>query len=110
MKIQYLHLFGCLLLAPWSQSTAKAQEPGTLLWSFDLGNSIAYSPALAPDGTVYVGTSYGIHAITNSGTTASNKWSWLQAASGVHRQSDLTGRFTLAVAVFRPSPLTDRRN
>src|SRR6266436_2262777 len=60
------------LLCPtllWSQPA-----PGTLLWSFDTGTTIVSSPALALDGTIYVGGQPGLFAITNNGTAASNKW------------------------------------
>jgi outer membrane protein assembly factor BamB len=47
------------------------QPVGTLLWSYNAGSDIATSPAIAPDGTIYIGTGNGLFAITNAG---SNKW------------------------------------
>jgi hypothetical protein len=47
---------------------------GTILWMWNVGSPIQSSPALAPDGTVYVGTLAGMRAITNAGSLASNKW------------------------------------
>jgi outer membrane protein assembly factor BamB len=50
-----------------------AQEPGTLLWSYNATNLITTSPAIAPDGTIYIGSYAGFVAITNAG---SNKWTF----------------------------------
>src|SRR4051794_36091139 len=42
---------------------------GTLLWSYSTGGSIASSPALAADGTIYVGSSDGnLYALNTNGT------------------------------------------
>src|SRR6516225_7849329 len=54
-------------------------SPGTMLWSYDTGSSIWTSPAVGSDGTVYVGTSAGLCAITNNGIVASNKWTFSPA-------------------------------
>jgi hypothetical protein len=48
--------------------------PGTVLWTYDAGSTIASSPALGPDGTVYVGTAGTLYAIRNQGPIASAKW------------------------------------
>jgi hypothetical protein len=54
---------------------APAQPvPGTQLWVFDTGQTIYSAPALAPDGTLYVGSGWAVYAITNAGSTVSNKW------------------------------------
>ena len=53
-------------------SSAQPQ-PGTILWIYDCGSQ--FSPAVAPDGTIYL-TGTGLHAVTNAGTFASNKWSF----------------------------------
>jgi outer membrane protein assembly factor BamB len=50
-----------------------------MLWSYDTGSSIWTSPAVGSDGTVYVGTSAGLCAITNNGIVASNKWTFSPA-------------------------------
>src|SRR5207237_1130651 len=39
--------------------------------------------ALGSDGTLYIGTYYGLHAITNDGSSASSRWT-LQTAVGVN--------------------------
>ena len=44
-----------------------------LLWTYDLC-APATSPTLGTNGTIYIGTSGGMYAITNSGSVASNKW------------------------------------
>ncbi|MDP7011565.1 MAG: PQQ-binding-like beta-propeller repeat protein [Verrucomicrobiota bacterium] len=31
-------------------------KPGTVLWEFETGGSVSSSPAIGPDGTVYVGS------------------------------------------------------
>ncbi len=57
------------------QQFAVAQPPpGTVRWTFDLPPPVYSAPCLADDGTVYLVTSIGLHAITNSGTAASNRW------------------------------------
>jgi hypothetical protein len=48
--------------------------PGTVLWTYDAGSTIASSPAVGPDGTVYFGTAGTLYAITNQGPIASAKW------------------------------------
>jgi outer membrane protein assembly factor BamB len=49
--------------------------PGTVLWTYDaVGSGIFASPALAPDGTVYLATGAGLTAVTNAGSTGLNKW------------------------------------
>lgn len=54
---------------------AFAQPPGTVLWTYQAAYVIHSSPALADDGTVYL-VAGGLQAITNSGSVASNKWSF----------------------------------
>jgi outer membrane protein assembly factor BamB len=49
------------------------QPAGTLLWSYSADSTITTSPALASDGTIYLGTGNGLYAITNAG---SNKWTF----------------------------------
>lgn len=49
-------------------------QPGTVLWTYDVPTSCA--PALASDGTIYVGDYYGLQAITNAGSSASIKWAF----------------------------------
>ena len=76
------YLWICLALYLGSRALSGQPPPGTLLWSHEVGDAINSSPALAPDGTLYIGTSLAIYAVTNSATTASNKW--VLAPSGVN--------------------------
>jgi len=49
---------------------------GTLKWKCGVGGNIECTPAIAEDGTIYVGTSYGtdaLYAISSNGTI---KWSY----------------------------------
>lgn len=58
----------CLAACPsiWSQT------PGTVLWTFDTGDVIQSSPALAPDGTIYFGShDRKLYALNPDG---SKKW------------------------------------
>ncbi len=52
---------------------AAQQQPGTVLWTYDTGAVVSSSPALAADGTIYLAAA-GLRAITNNGSSASNKW------------------------------------
>jgi hypothetical protein len=61
-------------------ATAIAQtSPGTQIWVFDAGLPIAGSPAVAPDGTVYVAVLGGLFAVSNMG---SNKWVFSTTTGG----------------------------
>jgi outer membrane protein assembly factor BamB len=51
-------------------------QPGTVLWSYDLGSIIVSSPALGSNNTVYVGSSSAFYAVTNAGPVVSNKWTF----------------------------------
>ena len=51
-------------------------QPGTLLWTVDIGRTIMASPAIAPDGTLYLSSDTAMYAITNNGSSASNAWSF----------------------------------
>jgi outer membrane protein assembly factor BamB len=57
-------------------------QPGTLLWTYRAAVRVASAPALGPDGTVYV-LAQGLVAITNSGSLASNKWTFPVGGSPV---------------------------
>jgi hypothetical protein len=50
-----------------------AQQPGTVLWTFDAPYLIRSSPAVSQGGTVYFGATGTLYAITNGG---SNAWSF----------------------------------
>jgi hypothetical protein len=41
---------------PKTSSKSSAQKPGTVLWEFETGGNVYSSPAIGPDGTVYVGS------------------------------------------------------
>ncbi len=66
--------FGC-----WDNSLYAMYPNGTLKWSTDIGGTVETSPAIAEDGTIYVGTHfapiYGTHlfAIDHNGT---HKWEY----------------------------------
>ena len=56
-----------------------AQEPGEVLWTFDTLDVVQSSPALAPDGTIYVGSHDGsLYAVNPDGA---QKWRFRTAAS-----------------------------
>jgi outer membrane protein assembly factor BamB len=71
----YLMLLCLIIFSAVTSSTAQT-VPGTVLWSYQAPGLINSSPALAADGTVYVGIGSALWAITNSGSTASNKWTF----------------------------------
>lgn len=51
----------------------SAQQPGTLKWSFMTGGRVSSSPAIGPDGTVYMGSGDNkLYALNPDGT---KKWS-----------------------------------
>jgi outer membrane protein assembly factor BamB len=58
----------------YSTSTAWAQN-GTVKWTYQTGGPVRSSPAIGPDGTIYVGSSGSakLHAINPNGT---EKWSF----------------------------------
>lgn len=67
----------CLWLAAYSFSWA--QSPGTVLWTFETGDVIQSSPALAPDGTIYFGSHDGrLYALNPDG---SKKWEFRTLAN-----------------------------
>ena len=51
-------------------------KPGTVLWEFETGSDVESSPAIGPDGTVYVGSmDKKLYAIkTNSKGLAKSPW------------------------------------
>lgn len=53
--------------------------PKPPLWEYSVSTPITTSPAQGPDGTVYVGNSTGLFAITNGG---SNKWTFAATVKG----------------------------
>ncbi len=57
-------------VSPWSEplvvSVAAGTQPGEPIWRLGLSGS---SPALAPDGTIYIVTARGLYAVGPDGTT-----------------------------------------
>ena len=84
-------IFGALAALLGAATGLLAQpQPGTVLWTYDFepiggyGQPASPSPALAADGTIYIGTVYGLQALTNTGFAASNKWTFpVPTASGI---------------------------
>ncbi len=70
-------LTSCLLLflLAASRHLAAQPQPGDVLWTYQASGTIRSSPALAADGTIYLDANSILNAITNSGATASNRWS-----------------------------------
>ncbi len=67
------------LLALALLPSAFAQRPGEALWTFETHDVIQSSPALAPDGTIYVGSHDGsLYALNPDGT---KKWQFRTAAN-----------------------------
>lgn len=58
-------------------------QSDTPLWVYDAGQVIQGSPALATDGTVYIGVGNALFAITNADSVASNKWIFASGLSTV---------------------------
>lgn len=66
----FFTLLATLLLSP----IAEAARPGQVIWSLALGHAIQSSPAVAADGTIYIGSDNGeLTAIRPDGTKA---WSF----------------------------------
>ncbi len=66
-------LFCVLVLILCFASEGGAAAPGTLKWSYATGGGIYSSPAVGPDGTIYVGSrDFSLYAINPDGTL---KWS-----------------------------------
>jgi hypothetical protein len=55
-------------LALCALENGRAQPPGTELWEFETSNGILSSPAIAADGTIYIGSDDGnLYAINPDG-------------------------------------------
>jgi len=63
----------CLMLYETIEACGQAPP---VLWTYDVGSTIATSPTLATDGTLYVQTANALIAVTNNGVVASNRWSF----------------------------------
>src|SRR5258705_7673231 len=73
-----LHLSPLLPLLLSTSPHAQPHPP--ILWSFTTTYPITTSPAVAPDGTIYLGTAGQLCAITNAG---SNKWTFPAGPGGL---------------------------
>ena len=79
-----LALLFCLVTA----SHAPATTPGAEKWVFPTGDQVTSSPAIGPDGTIYVGSAdYNLYAINPDGTekwafTTGGNISWTSPAIG----------------------------
>tara|TARA_B100000427_G_C15256943_1_gene484788 strand:- start:47 stop:334 length:288 start_codon:yes stop_codon:yes gene_type:complete len=81
MKPTFIALLA-LVVAVGCQTTPKGinqtsmARPGTVLWEFETGDSVTSSPAIGPDGTVYIGSRDGkLYAIkTDSKGLAKSSW------------------------------------
>ena len=69
-KILLCGLLLCLLGAA-GKGYGQEVKPGTVLWKFNTQGSIYSSPAIGPDGCVYIGSNNGLYAISKNG---SEKW------------------------------------
>src|SRR5258707_3490264 len=60
--------FRLILLIGWITVTNLrfAQSPGTKLWEVSVGNHVYSTPAIGPDGTIYVGVSSGDYSTSSS--------------------------------------------
>ena len=58
---------------PSSETAVNSTKPGTLLWEFETGGWVGYSPAIGPDGTIYVG-SHDTKIYALDGKTGARKW------------------------------------
>ncbi len=79
--LRWLLAAGVLLfsLIAFLPASATAQAPGDVLWTFDTLDVVQSSPALAPDGTIYIGSHDGsLYAVNPDG---SQKWRFRTAAS-----------------------------
>jgi outer membrane protein assembly factor BamB len=62
------------LLLVMSLCALAQPQPGTVLWTYDATWPIVSAPVIGPAGTIYIGTDYGLHAVTNAGGFGSNQW------------------------------------
>ncbi|MBP9901159.1 MAG: PQQ-like beta-propeller repeat protein [Verrucomicrobia bacterium] len=58
----------------YGASLLAQSPPGTVLWIHNVGSSV--SPAVAPDGTIYLASGTALLAVSNAVTAASNLWSF----------------------------------
>jgi outer membrane protein assembly factor BamB len=71
----------------------RVSSSGTVLWEYltdDSSASLVVSPALAQDGTIYIGSTYGstLYAVNTNGTP---KWSFQLSSGGVESSAIGTG-------------------
>ena len=74
MKTTLIALLALCLCLPLAEADKK--KPGTVLWEFETGGRVYFSPAIGSDGTVYVGSDdKKLYAIkTDSKGLAESPW------------------------------------
>src|SRR5258708_24572236 len=82
MKAKLILLMLTLFVQHTTNLYSQQPRPGSQLWAYDLGNTVTTSPAIAPNGTIYVGTQIALYAITNLGVLVSNKWAFTVSPGG----------------------------
>jgi outer membrane protein assembly factor BamB len=69
MKMSFKLFVGTLALATALRAHGQAPDVGVKLWAFTTGNVVQSSPAIGPDGTIYIGSDNGkLYALTGEGT------------------------------------------
>ena len=77
----------CLIL---TAGPAGAGVPGTQKWAFTLGNTSSSSPALGPDGTIYVASYSGPRELYAVYPDGARKWAFtLSDVGGLVQSSPL---------------------
>jgi len=81
---------------PKTEPKAADQKPGTVLWEFETGFRVISSPAIGPDGTVYVGSDdFKVYAL--DGKSGAKKWEFV-TGGGVDSSPALGANGILYVA------------
>ncbi len=92
-------LLTCVVLMALSSLPAIA-DPGDILWTYDTGGAVFASPALRPDGTLYIGSNDSkFYALTPGATQAALKWSY-DAGDWIDSSAALGPDGTVYVATY----------
>ena len=71
-----------------AQRTGQSQYAGpataTLAWTYVIGDNVTSSPAVGPDGRVYLGSSWGIGGVYALNSTGSLSWSYMAGGGTVY--------------------------